>query len=71
MDRCVYPALGAYAPSLLQMIGIGFVILNIATVMLAVITSVDVLLQLVSIGICLFFFSVGETLSLIAGKYTT
>ena len=71
MDRCVYPALGAYTPSLLQMIGIGFVILNIATVMLAVITSVNVLLHLVSIGICLFFFSVGETLSSIAGKYTT
>ena len=70
MDRCVHPALGAYAPSMLQMIGIGFVILIIATVMLAVITAVDLFLNLVAIVICLFVYGVGLMLVIVSGKHT-
>ena len=68
MDRCIYPALGAYAPSMLQMIGIGFVILIIVVIILAVITAVDILLHVAFIGLCLFVYSIGEVLSVIPGE---
>ena len=68
MDRCVYPALGAYTPNMLQRIGIGFVVLIVVVIILAIMTAIDVLLHLVAIGICLFIFAVGEVLSVIAGE---
>ena len=68
MDWCVYPALGAYMPNMLQRIGIGFVVLIVVVIILAVMTAIDVLLHLVTIGICLFIFTVGEVLSVTAGE---
>ena len=68
MDRCLYPALGAYTPSMLQRIGIGFVVLIAAVIILTMMTRIDILLHIVAIGICLFIFAVGEVLSVIAGE---
>ena len=68
MDQCLYPALDAYTPSMLQRIGIGFVVLIAAVIILTMMTQIDILLHIVVIGICLFIFAVGEVLSVIAGE---
>ena len=55
-------------PNMLQRIGIGFVVLIVVVIILAIMTAIDVLLHLVAIAICLFIFAVGEVLSVTAGE---
>ena len=70
IDQCMCPLLRTHPPSMLQRIGLGFVLLIISVAILAVATATltDITFQLVVIVICLITVSLGEVLMLVAGQ---
>jgi len=71
VDRCVYPLLGAYIPTILQRIGIGALLyMSAPAILIAAIAAYRTIdnYYFVLIGAAVFVLSVGEVFFEIAGK---
>ena len=73
-DRCVYPLLGAYIPTMLQRIGTGAVLyMSVPIVLIATVATYDYcghddVRYFILFGVAVFVLSVGEVFFEVAGK---
>lgn len=77
IDRCVYPLLGAYIPTMLQRIGIGALLyISAPAILMAAVIIYDFdtpsngidTCYFVLFGVAVFAFSIGEVFFEVAGK---
>ena len=74
VDRCIYPMLGAYIPTMLQRIGIGALLyMSVPIVLIATVAPYDYsghddTRYLILFGVAIFVLSVGEVFFEVAGK---